>query len=130
MLSRSGQISDSAKRSFRRFGRSGKTVWRTLALSFVLVSTGSVDMTYAQTPSGDLRSSVQSDAYALIDLIETQFAYSDRFPDGVIPVRRELSPRIQNLSTRNDLIAFSQQACHALYDHHSITGAGLPDEHA
>jgi len=96
-------------------------------LSFVLVSTGSVDMTYAQTPSGDLRSSVQSDAYALIDLIETQFAYSDRFPDGVIPVRRELSPRIQNLSTRNDLIAFSQQAFHALYDHHSITGAGLPD---
>lgn len=81
----------------------------------------------AHPHSDPTRYAVQNDAYALIDLIETQFAYSDRFPNGVPPVRVELESRIPLLSSRNDLIAFSQAAFHSLYDHHSITGAGLPE---
>lgn len=94
---------------------------------FMLASSASVDFSYAQSLPGELRQNVQNDAWALIDLIENEFAYADRFPGGEVPVRKELAGRINSLSTRNDLIAFSQQAFHSIYDHHSITGAGLPD---
>lgn len=94
---------------------------------FMLASSASMEFSYAQTQPGELRQSVQNDAWWLIDLLESQFAYADRFPGGEVPVRKELAWRIANLSTRNDLIAFSQMAFHSMYDHHSITGAGLPD---
>ena len=97
-------------------------------MSGIMLFSGTVAHVSAQTTDVvDLRASVQSDAYALLDLIDDQFAYADRFPNGQIPVRRELEGRVASLSTRNDLIAFSQMAFHSLYDHHSITGAGLPD---
>lgn len=85
---------------------------------------------WAHPHSDPNRYAVQNDAYALLDLIETQFAYADRFPNGIIPVRAELEWWIPSLATRNDLIAFSQLAFHSLYDHHSITGSGLSDAYA
>ena len=78
----------------------------------------------------NVRAGVQSDAYELMDLIEARFAYAHRYPNGMIPVRAELQSQIPYLNTRNDLIAFCQNAFHALYDHHSITGTGLLDDYA
>jgi carboxyl-terminal processing protease len=76
------------------------------------------------------RFDIQNDAYALLDLIETRFAYADRFPNYYIPVRAELQNQIPYLQGRNDLIGFAQTAFHALYDHHSIAGVGLLDDYA
>lgn len=82
---------------------------------------------YGQMQTSSVQNAVQNDAYALLDLIETEFAYSDRFPNGYIPVRSEMASRIPYLSTRADLVAFAQASFHTLYDHHSITGAGLQE---
>ena len=76
------------------------------------------------------RHAVQTDAYELLDLIENRFAYAERFPNGLTPVRAELQHLISSLQGRNDLIAFCQSAFHALYDHHSITSTGLLDDYA
>ena len=76
------------------------------------------------------RHAVQTDAYSLLNLIENRFAYSERFPNCFPQVRAELQHYIPNLQGRNDLIAFCQSAFHALYDHHSITSAGLMDDYA
>ncbi len=85
---------------------------------------------YSHTYSGYTRDAVQSDAFTLLDLIDQRFAYADRFPGRYPPTRAELSGLIYSLNTREDLIAFSQLAFHTLYDHHSITSAGLCDAHA
>lgn len=82
---------------------------------------------HAQALSDDQKLKVRNDAYALLTLIEDQFAYRDQFEGGLIPVRAELESQIPFLNSRNDLIAFSQRAFHSLQDHHSITGSGLQD---
>lgn len=76
------------------------------------------------------RYGVQSDAYTLLDLIENRFAYAERFPNWIVPVRSELQAQIPYLQGRNDLVRFCQNAFHALFDHHSITEIGLLDDYA
>ena len=83
--------------------------------------------THTPSVTEQLRLEVQSDAFALLQLIEQQYAYPARYPKGVQSVRKELEGRIPFLNSKTDLIAFSQRAFHALYDHHSITGSGLAD---
>ena len=73
------------------------------------------------------RAEIQQDAQQLLDIIERDYAYRDRFPENEIPVRGELENQIPLLGSRSDLIEFSERALHALYDHHSITGTGSSD---
>ncbi len=78
-------------------------------------------------PSPFSGTSIRQDAVAFLALLESRYAYANRFPDSAMPVRAELEWAIPHLQTRNDLIAFIEQAFHALHDHHNISGHGRSD---
>ena len=101
--------------------------WRNWLVSGLALASFMTVPVAANPQSNASPNAVQNDAYALLELIETRYAYADRHKFGIPPVRAELEARIPSLSTRQDLVAFSQLAFHSLYDHHSITGSGLSD---
>ncbi len=64
---------------------------------------------------------LRADAAWMFDLIENQYAYSDRF-DGRNPARGARGVDVDAINSRADLLQFGECALNALRDHHAIMG--------
>ena len=69
---------------------------------------------------------LRADAAWLLDLIDEQYAYLDRF-GGQNPARDALGVDISAINTPTDLLRFSECALNSLKDHHAIMGVSAPD---
>lgn len=79
----------------------------------------------AQTADG-----LQADAAAMLDLIEHNYAYPERVPEGWADHHAGLRDAIGQIETRRALLGFAETALHRLCDHHAITGPSSPDSAA
>lgn len=83
----------------------------------------------AQTP--DLPPEAwREDARSIEGLINDQYAYLDRFPDGVMPMSDTLRAEAEAVHDRSSLLRYAEHALTALADHHAITGASFRDSWA
>lgn len=83
----------------------------------------------AQTP--DLPPEAwREDARSIEGLINDQYAYLDRFPDGVMPMSDTLRAEADAVHDRSSLLRYAEHALTALADHHAITGASFRDSWA
>ncbi len=67
----------------------------------------------------------QGDAEALLELIDTHYAYKDRF-GGVNPARHAQGVDVESVSDSASLLDFAECALYALQDHHAIMGISSP----
>jgi hypothetical protein len=72
----------------------------------------------------------REDALAIQPLIDAQYAYLDRFPDGVMPMTPALRAEAEAVSDSRSLLRYAEHALTALSDHHAITGRSFADDWA
>lgn len=72
----------------------------------------------------------RQDAQLLERLVDYQYAYLDRLPDGDFELTPTLRAEAEEVNTRGELIRFAERALTLLADHHVITGASLSDSWA
>ncbi|PTL75220.1 S41 family peptidase [Vitiosangium sp. GDMCC 1.1324] len=70
------------------------------------------------------------DARSIEKLINDQYAYLDRFPDGRMPMSAKLRAEAEQVHDKPSLIRFAERALLSLADHHAITGSSLADSWA
>lgn len=69
----------------------------------------------------------RADALSIEGLINSQYAYLDRFPDSALPMSAALRAEAGAVSDRRSLLRYAEQAVAALADHHAITGGSFND---
>lgn len=69
----------------------------------------------------------RADALSIEGLVNGQYAYLDRFPDGVMPMSPVLRAEAEAVSDRRALLRYAEHAVAALADHHAITGGSFND---
>ena len=69
----------------------------------------------------------RQDAQLLERLVDYQYSYRDRLPDGDFELTPTFRAEAEELKTRGELIRFAERALTLLADHHVITGASLSD---
>ena len=72
----------------------------------------------------------REDAELLERLVEYQYAYLDRLPNGDFELTETLKAEAAKVQTNRELIRFAERALMLLADHHAITGASLSDSWA
>ncbi|MDE1466852.1 S41 family peptidase [Aurantiacibacter sp. D1-12] len=72
----------------------------------------------------------QADALQVIELIEENYAYLDRFPDDEIPLNPALQEEAESVDSAAALLRFTERMLFALRDHHAITGSAFSDSWA
>src|SRR3569623_1218459 len=65
----------------------------------------------------------RADARSIEPLIDSTYAYLDRFPGGVAPISPKLRAEAEQVSDKRSLLRYAERALLALADHHAITGA-------
>lgn len=69
----------------------------------------------------------RQDALSIETLINSQYAYLDRFQGGVMPMSPVLQAEAGAVADRRALLRYAEHAVAALADHHAITGASFAD---
>lgn len=72
----------------------------------------------------------RDDALALPRVINEQYAYLDRLPDGQYRLTPKLQAEAEAVSDSKSLLAFAEHALFLLADHHAITGGSFKDSWA
>lgn len=67
------------------------------------------------------------DALSVEPLINSRYAYLDRFPGGVMPTSPVLRAEAEAVADRSALLRYAEHAVAALADHHAITGGSFAD---
>lgn len=69
----------------------------------------------------------RADALSIEALVNSQYAYLDRFPGGVMPMSAVLRAEAEAVGDRRALLRYAEHAVAALADHHAITGGSFND---
>ncbi|KQY70341.1 MULTISPECIES: S41 family peptidase [unclassified Brevundimonas] len=69
----------------------------------------------------------RQDALSVEPLINSRYAYLDRFPGGVMPTSPVLRAEAEAVADRSALLRYAEHAVAALADHHAITGGSFAD---
>jgi carboxyl-terminal processing protease len=69
----------------------------------------------------------RADAVSLEGLINSQYAYLDRFPGDAMSMSPVLRAEAEAVSDRRSLLRYAERAVTALADHHAITGGSFND---
>lgn len=72
----------------------------------------------------------REDALGLEALINHQYAYLDRLPNGRFELTGKLRAEANAVNTRRELVRFAERSLMLLADHHAITGSSLSDSWA
>ncbi len=97
-------------------------------LTLLLVLTCAVLPAQAQTPEVEPPpEAFRADALSIEALVNAQYAYLDRFPDGVMPMSPVVRAEAGAVSDRRSLLRFAERAVAVLADHHAITGGSFAD---
>ena len=72
----------------------------------------------------------RDDARSIEGLINSRYAYLDRFPGGVMPMSDTLRSEAEAVHDSGSLLAYAEHALTALADHHAITGSSFRDSRA
>lgn len=100
---------------------------RTL-LTLLLVLGGAVPPAHAQSPQVEPQAEAfRADALAIEGLINSRYAYLDRFPGGAMPMSAALRAEAGSVNDRRGLLRYAEHAITALADHHAITGGSFAD---
>ena len=71
-----------------------------------------------------------ADARSIEKLVNEDYAYLDRFPDGRMPMSPKLRAEANAVRSKDELVRYAERALMLLADHHAITGSSLPDSWA
>jgi hypothetical protein len=71
-----------------------------------------------------------ADARSIETIVNKQYAYLDRFPDGRMPMTDKLRAEADAVSTARELVRYSERALALLADHHAITGSSTKESRA
>jgi C-terminal processing protease CtpA/Prc len=82
---------------------------------------------HAQTPAPD---AFREDALSIEALVNSRYAYLDRFPGGVMPMSDALRAEAAAVHDRPSLLRYAEHALAALADPHAITGSSFRDSWA
>ena len=94
-----------------------------LTLLFVLLCAAPVQARQpAPTPEA-----FRADALSIEALVNAQYAYLDRFPDGAMPMSAVLRAEADAVRDQPSLLRYAERAVAALADHHAITGGSFND---
>ncbi len=96
-----------------RFGRGA-----TLPLALLLLAADPSPSDYA------------ADARSIEGVVNDNYAYLDRFPDGRMPMTAKLRAEAEAVADARQLVRYSERALMLLADHHAITGASMKDSWA
>ena len=100
---------------------------RTL-LTLLLVLGCAASSAHAQSPRTETTGEAfRADALAIEGLINSRYAYLDRFPEGAMPMSAALRAEAGAVADRRSLLRYAENAIAALADHHAITGASFAD---
>lgn len=69
----------------------------------------------------------RADALSIEGLVNSQYAYLDRFPGGAMPMSPALRAEAEAVGDRRALLRYAEHAVTALADHHAITGGSFND---
>ena len=72
----------------------------------------------------------QADALSVVPLLQANYAYLDRFPDGHVPSSDVLSAEAMVVRDQPSLLRYAEHALLALADHHAITSKSFSDDWA
>ena len=72
----------------------------------------------------------RADALAIEGLINAQYAYLDRLPEGAFPDSAVLRAEAEAVTDQRSLLRYAERAVAALADHHAITGSSFADSWA
>lgn len=82
----------------------------------------------AQTPRAEpTAEAFRADALSIEALVNSQYAYLDRFPGEAMPTSPVLRDEAEAVSDRRSLLRYAERAIAALADHHAITGGSFND---
>lgn len=85
----------------------------------------------AQTPPPEPGpEAFRADALSIEVLVNSQYAYLDRFPGGAMPMSPVLRAEAEAVTDRRSLLRYAERAVAVLADHHAITGASFNDSWA
>lgn len=82
---------------------------------------------HAQTPAPE---AFREDALSIEALVNSRYAYLDRFPGGVMPMSDALRAEAAAVHDRPSLLRYAEHALAALADPHAITGSSFRDSWA
>lgn len=71
-----------------------------------------------------------ADARSLEALVNSKYAYLDRFPGSRMPMTAKIRAEADKVSSGRELVRYSERALALLADHHAITGASMKDSWA
>lgn len=69
----------------------------------------------------------RQDALSIETLVNSQYAYLDRFPRELMPMSPTLRAEAEAVADRRSLLRYAEHAIAALADHHAITGGSFAD---
>lgn len=95
-----------------------------LLLAALLPFAGSVQAQTAELPPEAYR----ADALSIEGLINSQYAYLERLPGGVMPMSDTLRAEAAAVHDRSSLLRYAGHAITVLADHHAITGSSFSDD--
>jgi len=82
---------------------------------------------FALCTTGVFADPYRDDANKLGKIINSQYAYLDRLPDGEFKLTKKLQDEADAVSDENSLLRFMERALLLLIDHHAITGSSFKD---
>lgn len=91
--------------------------------AFICAFSGPVSARQAEPDAAAYR----QDALSIEPLINSQYAYLDRFPGEVMPMSPVLRAEAEAVTDRSALLRYAEHAVSALVDHHAITGGSFAD---
>ena len=71
-----------------------------------------------------------ADARSIETIVNDNYAYLDRFPDGRMPMTAKLRAEAEAVTNARELVRYSERALMLLADHHAITGGSTKDSWA
>ena len=97
-------------------------------LTLLLVLGCAASPTHAQAQRAEpTAAAFREDALSIEGLINSQYAYLDRFPNGAMPMSDAMRAEAGAVSDRRTLLRYAERAVFALADHHAITGGSFAD---
>ena len=97
-------------------------------LFLMLVLFGAAQPAGAQSPPVEpTAEAFRADALSIEGLVNSQYAYLDRFPGGAMPMSPALRAEAAAVSDRRSLLRYAEHVVTALADHHAITGGSFAD---
>ena len=97
-------------------------------LTLLLVLGCAAPSAHAQSPRTETTGEAfRADALAIEGLVNSRYAYLDRFPGGAMPMSAALRAEAGAVADRRSLLRYAEHAIAALADHHAITGASFAD---